>query len=271
MPESDVRLRLGEQPFRQGDLLVTESAQWIALEYFHKVRSVGWASLAVDYSPAWQPFAHFSAIQQAQVETGGRLFVEVDATGKVLVPVDLMPGFGPLITAPELFRISFGERIELDRRWFAQVTDLTDAPPCVGDFPESGKGISFRASGYSEEGLNTWYAPANALDGDESTEWIAPEGRGAALEIKFTPVRRLQRIRIVNARNRPHRDRATQSYTLTVYSDGGTKQSLDGRFPKPTDDRQETVHSLGGRVYCVRLNLTAHFGLSAGVAELSWE
>ncbi len=269
--ENDVQLRLSKQPFNQGDMLVTESAPWIALEYFHRIRSVGWASLAVDYTPAWQPFTQFAAIQQAQAEAGQRLFVEVDETGQVLVPVDLMPGSGPLITAPELLRISFGQRLQLDGRWFAQVTDLSEAPPCAGDFPESRGGIGFRASGYSEEGLNTWYAPANALDDNESSEWIAREGGAATLEIKFSPARRLARIRVLNARNKPHRDRATQSYALTVYEEGGAKQSVEGRFPEPTDARQENVHSLGGRVYCLRLKLTTRFGLSAGVAELSWE
>ena len=270
-PENDVQSRLSKQPFKQSDILVTEYAHWIALEYFHRVRSVGWASLAVDYTPVWQPFAHFTAIQQAQAEAGQRLFVEVDAAGQLRLPEDLLPGSGPLLTAPELLRISLGERLEVDGRWFAQVTDLAEAPPCVGEFSGSGKGISFRASGYSEEGLNTWYAPANALDGNESSEWIAPEGRAASLEIKFSPAQRLARIRVLNARNRPHRDRATQSYTLTVYGEGGAKQSVQGRFPEPKDERQENVHSLGGSVHCLRLNLATHFGLSAGVAELSWE
>lgn len=269
-PDQDVRAGLAAQPFRDVDMVIGQRFPWLALEYFHRVPTTGWATVAADFVPSWDPFPHFVGLYEERRAAGGRLYVEVDEASELLLPADTFLGRRIEISRTDLRRISLGDAVFVAGRRFSPVLALGPEVPCAGAFAPAGGGVGVRASGYTEQGLNTDYAPRNALDGNEASEWLAPDGAKAHLEIVFEPARPMRRVFVDNALNAPFEDRGTKRYFITAHGTKDERRVLHGVFSQQKP-RGRNVHALEMTVRCLRIELTEHYALGAGLAELSWE
>ncbi len=109
-----------------------------------------------------------------------------------------------------------------------------------------------------------------AIDGDESTMWLLPNGETGFLEVRFVPGRRIERIRLVNAGSARVPDRATREYTLEIWVDGAVVQSIDGEFADELAGIAE--HDVGvDDVERIRFLVRSNHRVSAGLSELHWE
>jgi hypothetical protein len=134
------------------------------------------------------------------------------------------------------------------------------------------------AEGLFAEASGTWagaeaFSPDKAIDGRPDTWWLAPDGVEATLEVRISPPRRVERIRLRNGTNPPHYDRGTRDYILEVYAEGRKARSVTGTLGHSTAGEPEPVeHEIGlDRVERVRFIARTHYGVGAGLAELEVE
>ena len=117
--------------------------------------------------------------------------------------------------------------------------------------------------------LHPTYAAVRVVDGDLSTEWLAPEDKDGWLEVRLRKPIDVQAVRITNAHNAPHNDRGAKQLDVHLYH-GDTL--LAGT--QTTFNQIETVHQAreipiaGARVTKVRCTLRSHHGKGGGLAEI---
>lgn len=108
------------------------------------------------------------------------------------------------------------------------------------------------------------YDPINATDGNESTDWLLPDRVTGWIEVQVLPPRNLSRVKLLNARNVPYNDRATNEFRVEAFSNGKVVKSADGKFdgfaPEPV---WRTIELGGQRVDRIRIEVKS-FHLSGG-------
>ena len=109
-----------------------------------------------------------------------------------------------------------------------------------------------------------------AIDGNDSTMWILPDGQTGFLEVRFVPARRIERVTLINAGNAGVDDRGTNEYALEIWSDGAIATSVDGNFEATPGSR--VTHEIGvAAVDRIRFNVRSNYHLGGGLSEIQWE
>jgi hypothetical protein len=132
--------------------------------------------------------------------------------------------------------------------------------------------------GVFAEASGTWadadmFSAQKAIDGRPDTLWIAPDGVEATLNVRISPPRRVQRIRLLNGTNPPHHDRGTRDYTLEVYAGGRLVRTIDGTLEHRTVGEPEYVeHEIAvDGVERIRFVARTYYRIGAGLAELQFD
>jgi hypothetical protein len=109
------------------------------------------------------------------------------------------------------------------------------------------------------------HAATAAIDGDLRTEWLLPDRSNGQLDVIVTPARKVNRLRLVNARNEPFDDRGTKDFIVEASLEGGQVSSQSGSFSAPNDVRDIPI---GAKIDRLQIKITSHLGSGAGLAEV---
>lgn len=127
------------------------------------------------------------------------------------------------------------------------------------------------ASGYAESELNPWYQPQNVTDGRPGTEWHLPDGELGWLDLRFDEPRNVAYVRLLNARNDPHHDRAARRIALTAYREDEIVAATGPVWLPVRWDGEWNWSSLeleAPGVDRLRVEVLEHHGVSGGLAEV---
>lgn len=82
------------------------------------------------------------------------------------------------------------------------------------------------------------YPAANAVDGNNASDWVLPDRTPGWIEVELVPPRKVKKVKLLNARNTPYNDRSTFEFKVEVFEAGKVVKTGDGRFetfsPEPT-------------------------------------
>jgi hypothetical protein len=113
------------------------------------------------------------------------------------------------------------------------------------------------------------YAAKNAVDGLEATEWLLPDASLGWVDIVLPVARRVHGIRLVNARNNYHADRAAGAVHVTAFNERGRAASVDGAFAAFSETRSTLDLPLEARdVTRIRVEILSYFKSGGGLAEI---
>ena len=113
--------------------------------------------------------------------------------------------------------------------------------------------------------------PSRAVDGSDKTEWLLPDKATGWLEVQVVPARNVKRLKVLNARNPPWNDRATQDFHVDVYFKGQVVKQFDHRFESFNPDPTWRNFDVGTKVDRVRLTVKSHHASGAGFGEVEVE
>lgn len=110
------------------------------------------------------------------------------------------------------------------------------------------------------------HGPQRAFDGDARTEWHTEDMTAGTLIRRWPSPIRIERVTLINARNPPWLDRATDRYRVElVDAEGAIVATRRGR----ATPGERVTHELGtGGVSELRFVAETFHGSSAGLAEL---
>ncbi len=121
---------------------------------------------------------------------------------------------------------------------------------------------------------SAFYAPKyeaeNVTDGQPNSEWLLPNTTGGWLDVQLSPRRTVHAVRLLNAHNIGHEDRATHEYRIEVYSHGSLVKSVDAEFPEFSSTPQWVTVDLGENrgVERVRIVVKSWFLNGGGLSEV---
>jgi hypothetical protein len=110
---------------------------------------------------------------------------------------------------------------------------------------------------------------ARAVDGDPATEWLAPDGVSAWLELRFARQIDVKAVTVINAHNHPFNDRATKHLDVELYRDNQLLTRAQATFDQieaASTARSIPVEAKG--VTRVRFVARDFHGKGAGFAEV---
>jgi len=120
---------------------------------------------------------------------------------------------------------------------------------------------------YASDQPSSPFHPEKAVDGDQTTEWLTPEGKNGWLELDFARPTKVVAISIVNARNAPYADRGTKKLEIELFA--GTQRARRVEVKLETESTGERRIAIDGeRITRVRLTAHSHYGHGAGFAEV---
>jgi hypothetical protein len=113
------------------------------------------------------------------------------------------------------------------------------------------------------------YAPVMAIDDDPQTEWLLPDQSPGWIELRPRTKRDLVGVRLLNAHNPPHNDRATKLVRV-VATDANGKQAVGSfKFPEFRDAPMPQLVTLAAEdVVSVRVEVLEWFRKGGGLAEI---
>jgi len=128
----------------------------------------------------------------------------------------------------------------------------------------------FRTRVTASANFSTNHEAPNVLDGNSYSEWLLPNGSVGWLDVQLSPSRTVRRVRLINAHNVPHHDRATKEFRIEVYSGNELVKSVDASFPSFEADPKWTTFEFGetSKVTRVRLVVKSFFLAGGGFAEV---
>jgi len=116
------------------------------------------------------------------------------------------------------------------------------------------------------------YAPGNAFDDDEATEWVLPDGEAGWVEARLSPPRDIGKVRILNGRNGRFGDRAIQDYEVTLYRGTEAVAQHEGSFERIDASPEWTDVPIGGRgITRIRVEALSHHQRGTALAEVAWD
>jgi hypothetical protein len=131
------------------------------------------------------------------------------------------------------------------------------------------EGVNATASGQYSRELG---APAAALDGNPTTEWLTPDAQAGWLEITINPPQNITTLRLLNGHNRHYNDRAVRHAIVQVFSDGDLARTIDQRWPRIEPEPAWVEHSLRvEQVDRIRFEVESFHEHGAALAEISWQ
>lgn len=113
------------------------------------------------------------------------------------------------------------------------------------------------------------FVPEKAIDGRADTFWLAPDGVEANLDVRISPPRRIERVRLINGTNPPHLDRGTREYRVEVFSNGRAVHTEEGTLTHDATPVELEVPA--DAVERIRFTARSHYRIGAGLAELQFE
>jgi hypothetical protein len=118
--------------------------------------------------------------------------------------------------------------------------------------------------------LNDDHKPSFVVDGDPMTNWALPDGATGWIDLQVVPARVVTNVRIMNASNAPHLDRATKDFVLHFYAKGREVQSVPGSFPtfNPKPDFQSFPTNTNQVIDKIRLEIKSNHLKSAAISEI---
>lgn len=138
--------------------------------------------------------------------------------------------------------------------------------PGPTDPPERPKPLlQASASDYAERGLNVWYRPDNAVDDRDESEWLAPPGRKAWLELRLDAPLPLRYVVLQNAKNPPHGDYRSRRIVFESFLGPTPSARRELEF---SDDLPLSVLLSGERVDRLRIQVETWEGVGGGIAEV---
>lgn len=119
---------------------------------------------------------------------------------------------------------------------------------------------------------NAEFGPANAIDGDPATEWLLPNGQNGWIEVELLPARAIRRLRLKNAHNRHHNDRAAREYRVEFYGEGALVETIEGEWTELDPTPSWTEHEVDLHdIDRIRVEVVSHHDSGGGLAEIAWE
>ena len=113
------------------------------------------------------------------------------------------------------------------------------------------------------------YPAKHAVDGLEATEWFLPEASPGWIDVILPFTRTVHGVRLINAHNKQHLDRATRAVRVTAFTKNGPAASVDGEFAAFSEVRSLLDLPLEARnVTRIRVEILSHFRQGAGLAEI---
>jgi len=110
---------------------------------------------------------------------------------------------------------------------------------------------------------------SNVIDGVEATEWLLPDSTAGWVTLNFPRARSVHRVRVANSHNVYYVDRGARQVRVTAFGERGKLASVEGEFPKLTQDRSvldlrlEAAGATG-----IRIEVLSYFGRGGGLAEI---
>lgn len=111
----------------------------------------------------------------------------------------------------------------------------------------------------------------NAVDANETTEWLLPDRAPGWIEVEVIPKRKLKRVKLMNARNKPYADRATKEFHVDLLDGGKVVKSFDGQFDAYSAEPTWRTLDAGVRADVVRIEIRSWFVSGGGLAEVQVE
>ncbi len=119
---------------------------------------------------------------------------------------------------------------------------------------------------------STAFEAANAVDGNDTTDWLLPDRAAGSIDVEVRPRRKLTAVKLMNARNKPYADRATKEFHVDLLDGGKVVKSFDGQFDGYSADPVWRTLAVGGlRVDTVRVEVRTWFLTGGGLAEIQVE
>jgi len=121
----------------------------------------------------------------------------------------------------------------------------------------------------SASGSYPAYEAERAADHNPATEWMAPEGQPAWLEIRLRRPLDVTGVRVVNVNNAPYNDRATKDLDVELYRGDQRLADTHVRFNEvdPGHNPRDVAISGAGATR-VRFVLASFHGKGAGLADV---
>lgn len=115
------------------------------------------------------------------------------------------------------------------------------------------------------------FSAETVIDGRPETYWLLPDGQSGWVEVRMSPPRRIEHVRVLNSHNPPHGDRATRDYRIEFYSGSTLLRGIDASFEYTTSP-EPVEHAVGlDDVDRIRFVVRSHYRTGGGLAELSWD
>jgi hypothetical protein len=119
--------------------------------------------------------------------------------------------------------------------------------------------------------FSTDFAAPMAIDGNDATEWLPPDGEPAWLEIRLPRARRITGVRVYNGHNRFYVDRGTGNFRITLYAGERKVASAENHFERVTDQITKIdVPIQGDDVTMIRFDALTFLGRGVAVGEIEW-
>jgi hypothetical protein len=113
------------------------------------------------------------------------------------------------------------------------------------------------------------FAASQAIDGNDATEWLPPDGQSGWLEIDLPRARHVHAVRIYNGHNRFYVDRGTHEFKVTLFAGERELKSQTGHFDQMTDQvsKIDVPFDVDG-VTRVRVDATSFFGKGVAIGDI---
>ncbi|HEY0465017.1 MAG TPA: hypothetical protein VGC79_12445 [Polyangiaceae bacterium] len=113
------------------------------------------------------------------------------------------------------------------------------------------------------------YAPEQAVDRLEATEWLLPDGATGWIDVIFKAPRSVRSVTLVNCHNGAFVDRSSAKVRVTAFSNDKIVATTDGAFDKISGEHAALDLRLEGQnVTRVRAEVLSIFGRGGGFAEV---
>ena len=116
------------------------------------------------------------------------------------------------------------------------------------------------------------YAPENAFDANEASEWVLPDGETGWIEGRLVPPRDVSELRVLNGRNAQFGDRAVKEYKVQLFRGGDLLGEHEGSFEQLERAPEWVDIPLTGKgVSRIRFEALSFHQRGAALAEIAWD
>ncbi|MBI2392673.1 MAG: discoidin domain-containing protein [Deltaproteobacteria bacterium] len=112
------------------------------------------------------------------------------------------------------------------------------------------------------------YDPANAVDGNDKTDWLLPDHAQGWLDVKVIPPRKIARVKLMNARNLPWNDRASNELSIEAFDGAHVVKTATTKFDGVSPDPAWRTVEIGAKVDRLRVHVKSSHAQGGGVSEV---